>query len=769
MLALLALALALRFYRLDGQSLWADEGTSVALALRSLPQIARDAARDIHPPLYYLLLHFWVRILGTSEVAVRSFSALLGTLLVLATYRLGTQLFDRRLGLVAALIAAFSPFQIYYSQETRMYILTTLLGAISFIALIEVLGKQNSRSPTAWYAAYLLTTIAMLYTHYSAATLLIAQNGVWLLALAHGRPSRKRRAWGEWLGGQALIAVAFLPWLWYARDSLQAWPDISPRFGLAFLLGDVWRVFSLGLSVPRSFHPALIGFGLLAALGLVAIAAWPRRRLRELPHRGTVVALYLAVPILLTYVASLRRPAYNPKFLLLATPPYHLLLAAGVLAWRERARGDTGRPLHNLWTALTLGFILIASTFSLRNYFFDSQYARDDYRALVRYVEAVAGSDDALLINAPGQVEIVDYYARGLVPEYAIPQRRPPDRGETEAALNELAAKHRHIYAVLWATEQSDPDGIVSGWLAENTYPASEVWYGNVRLAMYAIPKSTSGEMQPVGVDFEDHVRLRSYALQPSAVAAGDVLQLSLQWESLANLDRRYKAFTHLLDPEDHIVGQRDAEPLAGLRPTTGWRAGEEIVDHYGLPVFWGTPPGTYRLEVGLYDAETGARLATAAGDRVLLGDVRVTRPPAWPPLSALPVQHRADAMVAGLRLRGWDLTRLGSGSPLDGPVHAGEPLMLVIFWQRGETLAGETLSLQVDLIAGEQAASWVIEPVGGRYPPVEWAAEEIVRDPHTLFLPDGLPAGRYTLRLAGAGSAAGESYALRLGGLVIQ
>jgi len=69
---LLVLAAALRFYRLDAQSLWNDEGTSVALAQRDLATIARHASYDIHPPLYYYLLHGWISVAGTSEAAVRS-------------------------------------------------------------------------------------------------------------------------------------------------------------------------------------------------------------------------------------------------------------------------------------------------------------------------------------------------------------------------------------------------------------------------------------------------------------------------------------------------------------------------------------------------------------------------------------------------------------------------------------------------------------------------------------------------------------------------
>jgi len=92
LLLILVLAAFLRFYRLDAQSLWADEGNSVSLSGRSLDLITAGAAHDIHPPLYYYLLHFWMRVFGNSEFSVRALSALLGTTLVYLTYLLGRRL-----------------------------------------------------------------------------------------------------------------------------------------------------------------------------------------------------------------------------------------------------------------------------------------------------------------------------------------------------------------------------------------------------------------------------------------------------------------------------------------------------------------------------------------------------------------------------------------------------------------------------------------------------------------------------------------------------
>jgi mannosyltransferase len=127
----LVLAGVLRFHLLDGQSLWGDEGTSVALSLRDLASITQGAALDIHPPLYYYLLHYWMLLFGSGEIAIRSLSALTGTALVGVIFLTGQRLFGRPTALVAALLSAVSPLQIQYSQEARMYALAALLAALS--------------------------------------------------------------------------------------------------------------------------------------------------------------------------------------------------------------------------------------------------------------------------------------------------------------------------------------------------------------------------------------------------------------------------------------------------------------------------------------------------------------------------------------------------------------------------------------------------------------------------------------------------------------
>ena len=127
----LALGAFLRFFRIGAQPLWLDEATSLRFAHQSLAELWSwsTIVDPGNPPLYYSLLHGWVRF-GDGEGELRTLSALIGVLTIPLVYALGRTIRDHRLGIVGALLFAISPFQVWYSQEARGYALLTL-GATS--------------------------------------------------------------------------------------------------------------------------------------------------------------------------------------------------------------------------------------------------------------------------------------------------------------------------------------------------------------------------------------------------------------------------------------------------------------------------------------------------------------------------------------------------------------------------------------------------------------------------------------------------------------
>ncbi|MFO7697338.1 MAG: glycosyltransferase family 39 protein, partial [Anaerolineae bacterium] len=275
LIALIALALGLRLYRLDSQSLWNDEGTSVALAQRDLATILRNAADDIHPPFYYVTLHAWVERFGITEFAVRGLSVLTGVLVVAGTYFLGWRLLSSRSALLAALFAALSPFQVYYSQETRMYIGGTLVALALVAACHELLVRWDSDLRLAsWPAvAVAVAGTAVLYTHYYGATVLLAVNIAFFIWCILKRKSGAFPWDALWRWGIIMLVTgaAFVPWLLTAWSTIIHWPAVSAPTTLTQLARDLMVVLPLGITAPEGGFALVVGIvsAALATAGFV--------------------------------------------------------------------------------------------------------------------------------------------------------------------------------------------------------------------------------------------------------------------------------------------------------------------------------------------------------------------------------------------------------------------------------------------------------------------------------------------------------------------
>ncbi len=799
---ILLLASFLRFYRLDAQSLWNDEGTSVAVAGRDLATIARDAAGDIHPPLYYWLLHGWLRLTGDSEFAVRAFSALLGVLLVALTYALGRLLTGRWAGLAAAFLAAINPFQVYYSQEARMYMLLAALTAGVMWALTRVGGRIGGGIGgrgggrgggrigggvggrigggvgggvggrigggvgggigggigggvgggigggigvrDASYGLVVLLEAAGLYTHYSFSFILLALNlifGLWLWW---------RRTWKPalpWAASQAAVLLLFLPWLPTAYHQLTTWPRVGQ---LPDLIAAVTAIAQLLLAGPAA--PPLTEN--IAFLLLLVVIFIPSRTTGRLPKPVADLApiVWLLVPVVLILGLGLFKEAYL-KFLLVVSPAFCLL------AGRFLAAPLRGEHIFRYGTAFVCVFLalyfLYTSAFGLRSYYHDPTYARDDYRGIVAYVEAVGRPGDVVLLNAPGQQEVFGYYYHGSLPVHPLPESRPLDPTATEAALEALARPGGRVFAVLWATDESDPGRFIEGWLDEHACKALDAWYGHVRLAVYAVPRQTPTTPDRVldlrlrSPENGDEITLLGYSLLSDQLAAGDIAPITLFWQAGQTPTRRYKVFLHLLDTGNNIVGQRDTEPGGGARLTTLWPPGEVVADHYGVPIHPATPPGRYRVEVGMYDLETGRRLVTPEGaSQVWLEPLAVARPSTPAPVAALGMQHSANAGLGELTLLGYDAFKLGWAHRPEVALRPGDVLHLALYW-RAEVQPGGDWQVAVDLVGpdGQQLAGFVAEPVGG-YPTSRWQAGDVWRGQFNLSLPGDMAPGKYRLRV---------------------
>jgi len=729
---IVALALAARLFRADAQSLWYDEGTSAQLAGRTAREIVTAAAGDIHPPLYYLLLAAWSRLFGHGVVALRALSAILGTAQVAATLAIGRRLGGARLGLVAGLLAATSPYLIWYGQEVRMYVLAAALGAglvVLAVGDVDALVARGDRhgdadvrprpvAAAARTALIALLATAALYTQYLAGAAAVSVGGA-VMALGWAAAWRRRRAlprasMGRWLGAYAVAAALFAPWLVRAWPVLRDWPALGAPVGLGFVGREAVRTYAFGVKGPAVGGAA---WGLMVAVVVVGVGCvmwgwgWGRRRGGARGGRGWwavgVAMVVAAVPPAMVWVASLRRPAWNPKFIVAGAPGLEVLLAVGVVgigeavawAWATRAtqasplrgggvgrrraggaggagdvggggggmRGGGGGIVGSAAGAIALAVVLWPRLVVWRANAYDTAYQRDDYRGIAAEIAARAGAEDAVVLNAPSQVEVFGYYDRGAHATFPLPIGRPVDVAATERALSALGARHRDVYAVLWATNESDPESRVESWLNARRHKADDRWFGNVRLAAWVAERQPSSRpLIHMPVVFGDTIELleiiaaparpdtgrqggSSQTRQPLALdaRAGGYVTLDAVWHAVRPVDRDYVVFTQLVDRDGRMVVTRDMRPHGGMSSTSTWRPvpldqprspapsydsampDGPVLDLIALRIPPDAPPGdSYRLVLGLYDPTTGQRLAPdTGGDAIDVASVTVAPP----------------------------------------------------------------------------------------------------------------------------------------------
>lgn len=773
--AILLGALALRLYGLGEGSIWYDEGVSLYLARLSLPAMVAHTAGDIHPPLYYAALHAWLRLAGASQFAAAFFSLFCGMLLVAAVYALARRLFGAPVALLAALLAAISPYHLWYSQEMRMYTLGALLGVLSFYWLLEALGWRavsgnmpdlpTAPAARAWIG-YVICAALGLYTLYYFAFLLLfeaaAVVALWLRSRRKARPPLPLRAW---LAAQLAVALLFLPWLPVAvRQATQ--PPVPPWrvfTGLGALLGESWSALALGQSV-RVTDVALVLllcallYGLALHAGDARAAVW-------------LLAGYTFAPLLVIYAASLWTPLYHVRYVFLYAPAFVIVLARGLSLVRQRAPAVA---------ALALAVLVLASASSAQAYFGDPAYAVDDHRSAVRMIAQQARPGDALLINAgyayptfdyyydgdiAWQGRLVDYVARAPVgaPGLVVLQTGSiggdatlgwgsatsdfyaTTEAETTAALDEVARRHERLWVLRIYDTVTDPQGFIRRYLDDNFLPLDDAGFAgssSMRVQLYRTRRApvTTAPALPntVNANVANRLRLLGYDLS-GELRPGEAAYLRIAWQAVQpGADLR--AFAGLFDSAGREWAHWDEVPAGRLYPTSRWAANEVVSQWWRLDIPPGTPPGAYSLVSGLYDASSSARLdvldsaGRPTGAAVRLGEVVVGAARRAVNLASLPMQHTVGASLAGeVRLLGYSVS-----SRLAQP---GGALELTAFWQGMAPVAGERVVF-VQLLDGA-GKLWAT----AEGPPVApWAAGQVLRDRYRLPIPADAPDGELRL-----------------------
>jgi len=641
LILLIALAFALRIYRLSYQSLWYDEGLSAYFAEQGLEDMLAGISTTDHPPLYFIALHLWIRMAGRGEFSLRYLSLVWGVMAVPIIFKLGERLMSREVGFWAAFLLSISPYHIWFSQEGRMYTMVMTLSLASVHAFLKLLSAWRTKD--LWLCTAL--NLLGLYTHFYFAFIVLFEN---LIFLIWWLQRRAKLPLHYWAAAQLSIVVAFLPWAGFAAEEFVTGTTYwEGTLDLLTAARDTLTAFSVGQTMGgRAADLAALGFAVLAAAGVLAsLWEWKSESTAQYPisniqHSTGFVLLYLLVPIAALFAISYHRPKFAPRYLLAALPAFYLLVAAGLgkLAssrklWSIGSRWLGAAVLVGL--LCSLGFVSGTAVSSLANYYFAEEYARPNFRSVAEYISSHAQTKDAIILVGGHMLPAFTYYYQGDLPVHPLPEglmvstKEPLDYRAAEQ-LNSIAQGRDRLWLVLWQNRIVDPTDVILDQLMSNC-PRLEVSrnFHGFAVLLFSLenrPRFATGPKHRHLANFADQIRLLGYDLDSFRIKPGQTLHLALYWEALREMDRDYLVFTHLISQDERIYGQHDKIAGDDAYPTSCWKEGTIIRDKFEILVAPDTPPGLYTLEVGLYTTYHGIQRLPlkSGGDRVLLTEITV-------------------------------------------------------------------------------------------------------------------------------------------------
>ncbi|MBI5302084.1 MAG: glycosyltransferase family 39 protein [Chloroflexi bacterium] len=674
---ILLAAFALRLYRLGIASLWYDETVSVFLAQKDLLALTRHTAGDIHPPLYYYLLHFWGQLAGWSEFAMAFLSLFFGVLLIALTYRVAREWFDQRVGVVAALLVALSPYNLWYSQEVRMYTLGATLGLASTFLFVRLISQQstvNSQQSRRILIAYALISALGMYTLYYFAFLLVFQNLAALVWFIRAQTAIRHSPFAirAWLASQFSTVLLFASWLPIAfRQATD--PPVPPWRSLIALPTAFAEAFS-ALVFGQSLDASLTWLLLLLLAALIVFTLITDRQpptaddgTHNPPFAIRFTAAwfllgYTFVPLAIIYALSLWKPLYHVRYVFTYSPAFYILLAVGIarlsamnIEWRKYA-------ISLLLGALVFGAAVVYSDY---NFWFEPRYAKDDLRGAVHYLSEHWRPGDAILINAGyTYTAFVVYFDqpvawRGRVTEYPpsnislgtiqrlVDQRAAPivlqtgsiggsaslgwgsaesdfyatTADATRAALDRVFAAHERVWMLRLYDTVVDPDGVVRDYLATRGRIIDDQGFAGesfARVQGYITRRTGLRELPTRATRREillgNRIALLAFEPATTIVRAGEPLDVTIYWRAQEPTNVDARMFVGLFAADGTLVASSDELPIGNALGTSRWTPGEILREPIRVRVPAKTAPGDYTLRVALYDPRTNEPLDAPPG-----------------------------------------------------------------------------------------------------------------------------------------------------------
>jgi len=397
----------LRFFHLSILDVGNDEIYNIVISSLSLPKIYYAVSKEIHPSLWYYILHFWMYF-GKNLIILRTLSVLFGILSIPLFYFLGKKFYGEKVGILSALFLSLSPFHIYYSQEIRMYSSGLFLAGLQLWIFLRILESNNKYN----IAGFIILTALSFYNHYSSFYILFGETVFLLIMWTQKRYLELIRSW---IISLFIIFILYLPGTYI----LFCQTIMVHKFGSKELIENVYPMPDLKI-IPTTFYN-LIFWGyfnmqvkiLFIILIIILFFCGLRTGIKDKLQKGNLnmtnkektifLSLYLFPPFFISFILGklLYSPLmYSPRFFIIFIPAYYFIISNGL----NNIKSNFIRII-----SLTLFFgTLLFCSISLNNGL--HKFSRPPTKVTIEYIKANYQNNDLVMIHFGYYKMLFEYY-----------------------------------------------------------------------------------------------------------------------------------------------------------------------------------------------------------------------------------------------------------------------------------------------------------------------------------------------------------------------
>ncbi len=380
-LAVVLIGFVLRSINIGGRGIWYDDAFSILLANREFPQIISGTAADTMPPVYYFMLHFW-GLISQQIWFLRMLNVILSTVVIYLVIKIVCRIANSKAALIAGILTAISPFQIYHAQELRMYVILEFALLIHILLFVDLFVNANLNGNGKWKAfGLVLSGIVALFSH-NLAVFTIAGLNLFLII------RKDWRCFGRYMLFQIIMLIAFLPWLVFLPgqiDKIQTafW---TPKPGVVQIIQSVLTMLgTLPLTQLGLYSIAiLITFVMVIILRMLSLSELRRTNILF------VLCLVITPPILLFVVSWIMRPIFVPRAFLVAGLFFYafvgIILGGRNISKEPIEKNRMGMMKAKSQTIIPLVIFAIISAISLPFQYTYNSFPRSDFSQLMKIV-----------------------------------------------------------------------------------------------------------------------------------------------------------------------------------------------------------------------------------------------------------------------------------------------------------------------------------------------------------------------------------------------